>query len=360
MQQPMITTGASQPELSFVLPTFNEAGSLHRLYDEIVQVMTELQSSFELIFVDDGSTDDGPELLRELCHRDPRVTLLQFVRNYGKSAAYTAGFEAARGKLVVTMDTDLQDDPAELPKLLAELDRGHDLVVGWKQHRMGNEPLKTLPSRVFNALNRAAFGLSLRDQNSGFRVMRQQVARALTLDGDQYRFLPQLAHLAGFSVSEIGAQHRRRQHGSSKYGPRRFFTGLLDLLTVLFLTRFRRAPLHFFGTTGLVAGLAGAGLGIYVLAMKLQGGLFREHVAAIIVGVMLFMLGFQFVFIGLIGEMLIAPAHARYLLSKDDAHGRAGRRRREPRPPVLREDVDRRQPALPRPLPASSGDDAHV
>jgi len=304
-------------DYSFVLPTLDEAASLRQLHAEIVQTMAAMGgASFELIFVDDGSSDAGSEVIRALAETDPRVQLVQFARNYGKSAAYTAGFRAARGRLVVTMDTDLQDDPAELPKLVAELEQGHDLVVAWKEHRLGNEPLKTVPSRVFNALGRAAFGLSLRDQNSGFRIMRKEVADALTLDGDQYRFLPQLAHLAGFSVSEVGARHRKRRHGTSKYGPRRFATGLLDLLTVMFLARFRRAPLHFFGVPGLLAGVTGGGLGAYVLAMKLAGGLFREHIAAIVVAIMLVTLGFQFVFIGLIGEMLVAQPQPRFVMAR--------------------------------------------
>ncbi|MEO0601208.1 MAG: glycosyltransferase family 2 protein [Myxococcota bacterium] len=304
------------PGLTFVVPALDEAESLPQLFDEIREAARVVDRTFEVIVVDDGSTDGTVDAVRSARAEDPRIRLLSFSRNFGKAAAYTAAFQRARGEVVVTMDADLQDDPAELAKLLAELE-GQDVVVGWKIARMGNEPTKTLPSRVFNAMNRLVFGIAFRDQNSGYRVMRREVARTLELSGDNYRFIPQLAHLAGFRVGETGVVHRKRVHGVSKYGVTRFWTGLLDLLTVGFLARFRHRPLHFFGTAGLLPIAIGVGLLLYVLAMKLLGDTFQEHVAAMIIGVTSLLIGFQSVLIGLVAELLAAPRGDRYILGPD-------------------------------------------
>ena len=291
---------------SVVISAYNEAESVEELYREVVSVLEALGETFEILFVDDGSTDGTGERLAELEERDRRVRLIRFVRNFGKSAAYSAAFRAARGDVVVTLDGDLQDDPAEVPKLLAKLDEGNDLVVGWKMQRLEHEPRKTIPSRVFNALLRWTFGLDLRDSNSGSRVMRLAVAQSLHLYGDMYRFIPQLAFSKGFRVAEEGVAHRKRKYGESKYGPRRFWTGLLDLLTVRFITRFSQRPLHFLGTIGLFPLILGVLIEVYVLVCKLMGETFQTHVAAIVIGVMLMLLGFQCIVTGLLGEMLSA------------------------------------------------------
>jgi len=291
-------------EYSVVVPAYNEVDSVEELYEELISVLEPRGASFEIIFADDGSTDGTGEKLLEIQRRDARVRVLRFARNFAKSAAYTAAFRATRGDVVITLDADLQDDPHEIPKLLEVLGRGYDLVVGWKMQRLENEPGKTIPSRLFNALLHRAFGLKLRDSNSGFRVMRSAVAKSLDLYGDMYRFIPQLAYVKGFRVTEEGVFHRKRKYGQSKYGPKRFWTGLLDLLTVRFLTRFSQKPLHFLGTIGLVPFALGVLLEIYVLAQKLMGNLFQNHIAAIVIGVMLMLLGFQCIVSGLLGEML--------------------------------------------------------
>jgi glycosyltransferase involved in cell wall biosynthesis len=302
---------------SVVISAYNEAESVEELYEEVISVLEPLGETFEILFVDDGSTDGTSERLAELERRDRRVRLIRFVRNFGKSAAYSAAFRAAQGEVVVTLDADLQDDPAETPKLLAKLDAGNDLVVGWKMQRLENEPRKTIPSRVFNALLRWSFGLDLRDSNSGFRVMRRAVAQSLHLYGDMYRFIPQLAFSKGFLVAEEGVSHRRRKYGESKYGPRRFWTGLLDLLTLRFITRFSQRPLHFLGTIGLFPLILGIGLEAYVLVCKLIGESFQTHIAAIVIGVMLMLLGFQCIVTGLLGEMLSAQRpEASYIVAE--------------------------------------------
>lgn len=292
-----------RPRYSIVVPVYNERESLLPLQAEILAVLGD--ASFELIYVDDGSTDGSDALLDTLA-TDPRVRVLHFVRNLGKSAAYMAAFDACSGELVVTLDADLQDDPNEIPKLARRVELGAALVVGWKQGRFENEPLKAFPSKFFNGLLSLLFGLHLHDSNCGFRVMRLAVAKSLQLRGDLYRFIPQLAASRGFTVAEEGVNHRKRKFGHSKYGARRFWTGLLDVLTVRFITRYVGRPLHFFGTLGLAPTMVGIALELYVLLLKVSGSTFQEHVAAIIVGALLIIVGFQCTVTGLIGEMLSA------------------------------------------------------
>ena len=289
---------------SVVVPVLDEAESIPQLFGEIVAALEPLDGGFEVVFVDDGARDRTAECLGELAAADDRCRVIRFTLNRGKSAAYMAGFRAARGERILTLDGDLQDAPAEIPRLLEALDGGLDLVVGAKQGRFANEPTRTLSSKCFNGIKRVVFGLALRDTNSGFRAMDRRVAESLELYGDQYRFVPELAHAGGYRVGEIAVQHRPRQHGRSKYGPARLWTGLLDVITVRFVTRYAERPLHFFGTLGMVPLLSGVALELYVLVWKLQGSPFRLHVAAIIIGALLIMTGVQTVCVGLIGEML--------------------------------------------------------
>jgi glycosyltransferase involved in cell wall biosynthesis len=230
--------------------------------------------------------------------------LIQFRKNYGKSAAYSRGFLSAKGRIIITLDADLQDNPGEIPKLLRLLDNGQDLAVGWKQDRLSNEPAKKTASWVFNRIVRVFFGIRLHDSNSGFRAMRREVAKSLELYGDLYRFIPEIAHSKGYKVAETGVSHRRRKFGQTKYGPTRFWTGFLDLITVRFLSRFIQKPLHFFGTVGLFPLSVGLALEAYVLAKKLSGEPFATHLAALIIGVLLILVGLQFIATGLIGEMI--------------------------------------------------------
>jgi glycosyltransferase involved in cell wall biosynthesis len=306
--------GSSSGDMSYsiVIPAYNEAKSLRELCSEIAQVMETVSGDYEILVVDDGSSDDTASLLASLHREDDRVCGLRFARNFGKSAAYLAGFEFARGDLVITLDADLQDDPKEIPKLLETLEQGYDLVVGWKQSRMGNEPDKALASRVFNGVLQLLFGLKLHDSNSGFRVMRSEVARSLDLYGDVYRFIPEIVHLSGYRVTEAPVQHRTRKHGASKYGPTRFLTGLLDLLAVRFITAFKQKPLQFFGSLAIPPLVAGVGLELYVLAMRLlYDSSLRIHVAAIIIGTLLILASLQLFATGLLGEMLAEGSRRR-------------------------------------------------
>jgi len=259
---------------------------------------------YEIIFIDDGSNDGSAEVLLNLAKEDENVRFIGFYNNYKKSAAYTAGFNAARGELIFTLDSDLQDVPSEMPKLLDKINEGCDLVVGWKQKRLNNEPLKKIPSFFYNAIKRKLFGLKLHDSNSGFRCMKKSVAMSLSLYGDRYRFIPEFAHMSGFKVAEVPTLHRSRKFGKSKYGGSRFVTGLMDLLSVRYIARYSTKPLHFFGLLSFLTIFLGGGLEIYVLIAKLAGSNFQTHIAAIIIGVLFIILGFLFLGIGLLGEML--------------------------------------------------------
>ncbi len=253
-----------RPQLSFVVPVYNEEPSLRELAREICEHAGATGREFEIIFVDDGSTDGSWQRIEELASEDDRIRGVKFRRNFGKAAALHAGFRRAQGEIVFQLDADLQDDPKEIPRFLETLEAGFDLVNGWKRPR--RDPWhKTIPSRIFNWLVGLATGLRLHDHNCGYKCMRKVVTEELRLYGDLHRFIPVLAYARGFRVTEIPVHHRRRLYGHSKYGPSRFLKGILDLLTVCFVTGFASRPLHFLGTLGVLACLAG-GLGLIYLA----------------------------------------------------------------------------------------------
>ncbi|MGP0064876.1 MAG: glycosyltransferase family 2 protein [Isosphaeraceae bacterium] len=252
--------------ISVVVPVHNEEESLAELHVELSAVFADdARGPAEFIFVDDGSRDGSWRVLTELTEKDPRVGAIRFRRNFGKAAALMAGFQAARGEVIFTMDGDLQDDPAEIPRFLAELERGFDVVSGWKKTR--HDPWhKVYPSRVFNWMVSRLTGCHLHDHNCGFKLYRKAVLDEIGIYGELHRFIPVLAHARGFRVSEVVVNHRPRQHGTSKYGVSRLVKGFLDLLTVRFLTRFSQRPLHVLGGFGLTL-LALGGLGMLSLAI---------------------------------------------------------------------------------------------
>ncbi len=247
--------------LSIIVPVLNERESLPQLLAEIARVTEQHGIEHEVLFVDDGSRDSSWETIRQLAGQDSRVSGIRFRRNFGKAAALTAGMRASRGDLLMMMDADLQDDPAEIPNFLAKLNEGFDVVNGWKQRRL--DPWhKVYPSRVFNGMIGWLTGLKLHDHNCGLKLFKAEVAREITIYGELHRFIPVLAHARGFRVTEISVHHRERQFGYSKYGVRRFLRGFLDLLTVKFLTGFGQRPQHMLGAIGLLfLGLGFLGLG---------------------------------------------------------------------------------------------------
>jgi glycosyltransferase involved in cell wall biosynthesis len=300
----------SRVELSVVVPLFDEVESLPALYRELTAVLEPLGRPYELVFVDDGSRDGSFDTLEKLHRSDDRVRVIQHRRNFGKAAALQSGFQAARGGVVVTLDADLQDDPAELPRLLHHLEDGYDLVSGWKQSRQ-DPASKTLPSRLFNRVTAWLTGVQLRDFNSGYKAYRREVVEELRLYGELHRFIPALAAWRGFRVDEVPVHHRPRRFGRSKYGSARFWRGSLDLLTVLFLTRYTRRPLHLFGSLGLLAWAAGGTINLYLAALWLAGVRPIGNRPLLAFGILGMLVGLQFFCLGLLSELILSYQAAR-------------------------------------------------
>jgi glycosyltransferase involved in cell wall biosynthesis len=294
----------SMTAISVVIPVHNEAESLPTLLDELDRVFAGgVLGEAEYVLVDDGSRDGTWSVIRELSHENPRVRAIRFRRNFGKAAALTAGFQAARGTFVFTLDGDLQDDPAEIPRFLAKLDEGFDVVSGWKKTR--HDPWhKVYPSRVFNGLVSGLTGCQLHDHNCGFKVYRREVLDEVGIYGELHRFVPVLAHARGFRVSEIVVRHRARRYGSSKYGISRFVKGLLDLLTVRFLTRFSQRPLHVLGAWGLGMLVLGAAGMLYLAVLWVQGDRPIGTRPLLIYSAALLGVGTQLVSLGILAELV--------------------------------------------------------
>lgn len=308
--------------LSLVIPVYNEADSLEPLVREIDEALGGSGDAYEIIFVDDGSTDGSPAIMERLAEARDDVQFVRLRRNFGKAAALSHGFAAARGEYVVTMDGDRQDDPAEIPNLVAPLSGGYDLVSGWKQRRQ--DPVnKTLPSRLFNWTVRRATGIPLHDFNCGLKAYRREVTDTISVYGELHRYIPVVAAQAGFRVTEVKVGHRRRTAGRSKYGWQRYMRGYLDLLTVLFLGRYRHRPQHLFGGLGTLLIVVGVLVELYLTIDKL---VFRHPIGQrplLLLGALLIIVGVQLLSLGLIGE-LIANSRARRGPDPDQVARRRG------------------------------------
>ena len=294
--------------ISVVVPLLNEERSLEVLYAEITAAL-ESRDEFEVVFVDDGSSDGSMGVLTRLHEEYANVVVVHLRRNFGKAAALQAGFLEARGDIVVTIDADLQDDPAEIPKLLAKLDESFDLVSGWKTRR--NDPLaRRLFSRMFNWATGAVSGVRLHDVNCGLKAYRSEVLRGLRIYGELHRFIPVLAAYRGFRVAEIPVNHRPRMHGSSRYGPERYLRGFFDLLSVTFMGRYRHRPLHLFGGLGALMGAVGFVILTYLTVIWFWGeGI--GHRPLLTLGVLLVVVGIQFVSLGLLSELITSQHEER-------------------------------------------------
>jgi dolichol-phosphate mannosyltransferase len=288
--------------ISIVIPLHNEERSIALLYDELQAALEPLGQEWEAVFVDDGSVDGSFAALTRLHDANENVRVVRLRRNFGKAAALAAGFSQARGEIVVTIDADLQDDPAEIPRLLVKLDEGFDLVSGWKTRR--RDPLhRRVLSRIFNWVTGRMSGLRLHDMNCGLKAYRAEVVRGMPLYGELHRFIPGLAQYRGFRVAELPVNHRPREHGRSRYGVERYIRGFLDLLTVSFIGRYRHRPLHLFGGLGLILGLFGVAILVYLTVVKALGHAIGER-PLLTLGVLLVVVGLQFFSLGLISEML--------------------------------------------------------
>lgn len=309
-------SAANLPTLSIVVPVLNEQESLIQLLDELKAGVGNAVTKFEVIFVDDGSTDESWRVIKQLAEAaaaTPRPVFgIRLRRNFGKAAALTAGMKIATGELILMLDADLQDDPAEFSALLRQINAGYDVVNGWKERRL--DPWhKVYPSKVFNWLVGAMSGLKLHDHNCGLKLFRTEVAREVQIYGELHRFIPVLAHARGFKVAEVAVNHRSRQYGHSKYGVRRFIRGLLDLLTVSFLTGFGRRPLHAMGSVGLVfffLGILGLGY-LSLLWLAMQTGLIQPAVPIgnrplLAYSIAASLLGGQALSLGLLAELIVA------------------------------------------------------
>jgi glycosyltransferase involved in cell wall biosynthesis len=295
--------------ISVVVPVHDEERSVKPLYEELCAALDPLGRAWEVVFVDDGSTDSSFSTLTRLHADRENVKVVRLRRNFGKAAALAAGFRHAAGDVVVTIDADLQDDPAEIPRLLAKLDEGFDLVSGWKTERR-DALSRRIPSRIFNAVVGRVSGLRLHDLNCGLKAYRADVVRSLRIYGELHRFLPVLAHDRGYRVAELPVHHRPREHGKSRYGVERYLRGFLDFMTVWFMGRYRHRPLHLFGGLGLLLGAVGTVLLVYLTALKVSGEAIG-HRPLLTLGVLLVVVGLQFFSLGLLSELITSHHEER-------------------------------------------------
>ena len=288
---------------SVVVPLYNEAESLEELHRRLNGTLEPLSGSYEIIFVDDGSTDNSFAVLRDLHKKDNRVKAIRFRKNFGKSSALAAGFKEAKGTTIITLDADLQDVPEEIPALIKKVEEGYDLVSGWKFKR--KDPLvRKLASRIFNSITSFYTGVKIHDFNCGLKCYRREVIDELELYGELHRYIPAIANWKGFKVAEIAVEHHHRKHGISKFGSERYLRGLFDLLTVIMLTKYPEKPLHFFGLLGTVLSFAGLAINIYMVLLRLSGKWISNR-PLLLLGILLLILGVQFIFFGLMGELIV-------------------------------------------------------
>jgi glycosyltransferase involved in cell wall biosynthesis len=298
-------------DVSLVIPVFNEEETLIELKEKIINVFQKENMNGEIIFINDGSSDNSAKIISDLENENSEVKFVDFRFNKGKAAALQSGFDMAEGEIVITMDADLQDDPDEIPNLVNKINEGWDVVSGWKKNR--KDPIgKRWPSKLFNYTTRIFSGIKIHDFNCGLKAYRNEVVKSVKVYGELHRYVPVLAAMEGYKITELVVKHHPREYGESKYGFGRLFKGLFDLITVLFLGRFTVRPMHFFGMVGLLSFLAGFVVEIWMLILKfVLNESFGTHIAMLILGVLLLLLGVQLVSIGLIGEMLVYQSKKR-------------------------------------------------
>ncbi|MBK7104706.1 MAG: glycosyltransferase family 2 protein [Ignavibacteriae bacterium] len=291
-------------KISILIPLFNEEESLSKLTKEISEQFEKLSTNYEILFVDDGSSDNSLNVIKNLAKTNNRIKYISFRKNYGKSAALSVGFQNVSGDAIITMDADLQDDPGEIPNLIAELEKGYDLVSGWKKKR--HDPfIKKFSSRFFNYVTKVMTGIKIHDFNCGLKAYRKDVVKDVDVHGELHRYIPVLADWKGYKVSEIPVKHHPRRYGKTKFGVSRFFKGFIDLVTVIFTTRYIRRPLHFFGLLGLISFIAGFVIDGYLSILWFLHKVNLSNRPILYLGTLLIIVGVQFFSLGLIGEMLV-------------------------------------------------------
>lgn len=309
-------------DISIVVPLYNEDESLPELTEWIEKVCSEHGYAYEVIMIDDGSTDNSWDVIQKLSEQNPNIKGIKFQRNYGKSAALNEGFKAAKGNVVITMDADLQDSPDEIPELYRMITAdGFDLVSGWKKVRYDNAVTKNLPSKLYNAVNRRISGIKLHDMNCGLKSYRRNVIKSIEVYGEMHRFIPVLAKAAGFrKIGEKVVIHRARKYGVSKFGWERFINGFLDLLSVQFISRFGKKPMHLFGTLGMLMFIIGFFMVVYLGIQRFTGGADYGLTSKVsfYIALVTMILGTQFFLAGFLAELISRSAADRnhYLIEK--------------------------------------------
>lgn len=297
------------PDVSVVVPIYNEVESLPHLIEAIASALSPTGMHYELICVDDGSKDGSAELLKQLALTRPHLRAVILRRNYGQTAAMAAGFKHARGRTIVTLDGDLQNDPADIPMLIAKLDEGYDLVTGWRKNRQDAALTRLLPSKIANWLIRQITGVHVHDYGCSLKAYRAELIADMNLYGELHRFLPALAFIEGARITELPVRHHARRHGSSKYGLGRTFRVVLDLFTIYFMKKFLTRPMHVFGLLGIISTASGIGLGVYLTILKLGFGENIGNRPLLILAVVLLLTGIQLFCFGLLGELLMRTYH---------------------------------------------------
>ncbi len=302
-------------DFSFIIPAKNEEKSVENLHHQIIKEVKKLRKSYELIFIDDGSTDKTFEVLKQIRKIDKNVKIIKFRGNFGKSIALQAGFNFSKGDLIFTMDADLQDDPREIPKFLKKMNEGYDLVSGWKKKRY-DPSSKVIPSRIFNFVISILTGIRVHDTNCGFKVYRKNVIDSLNLYGELYRFIPVIAVKQNFKFTEVVVSHKRREYGKTKFGWERNIKGFLDLITIVFLTGYMRRPGHFFGFFGLLCFSLGFTIETYIALLRIITGTIQYHYPLLFLGMLLMIVGIQLISTGLLAEMILASTYNKEIVDR--------------------------------------------
>ncbi len=291
-------------KISVVIPLYNEEESLTLLYNEIVKAVKPMPSDYEIVFIDDGSTDTSLNVIKTLSRKDQKVKYISFRTNYGKSAALQIGFKHVTGDITITMDADLQDDPAEIPNLIAKIQEGYDLVSGWKKTR--HDPfIKKHTSKFFNYVTKVSSGIDIHDFNCGLKAYRTEVVKSIKVYGELHRYIPVLAKWQGFKIAEIPVKHHARRYGKTKFGISRFFKGFVDLITVIFTTRYIKRPMHLFGALGALSFIFGIFVNAYLTFIWLFYNKPLSNRPLLFLGMLLIIVGVQFFSVGLIGEQMV-------------------------------------------------------